>query len=158
MKHSFIERTARDLARRIIAVPGWASNLDSTIAGLGSLRASLTNECASHPGVIDPNRTATAVVARAAAILHEVATASPEVVLSEHLDLLPADLRTQLRAGAIEVLRDAGATVEEFRDDRGEVFLRVQGLDAESLGIPADEFDRIASMAPGPVGQMHRVQ
>ncbi len=158
MKSSFTERTARDLARRIIAVPGWASNLDSTIAGLGSLRASLTSECTAHPGVIDPNRTAGAIHARAAVILREVATASPEVVLSDYLDLLPADLRAKLMAGAIAVLTEVGAIVETFKDDSGETFLQVQGLDPNALGIPAEEMDRIIGMVPGPVGQMHRVQ
>lgn len=155
---SFVETLARDIARRIIAVPGWAASVDQIITSLGTMRGAIAINAADHPGVVDPNRTAGAVIARAAAILREVATANPEVVLSEYLDLLPAELRAKLLAGAVEVLRDAGATVEEFRDDNGEVFLKVQGLDADLLGIPADEMDRIARMAPGPAGQMHRVQ
>lgn len=155
---TFVETLARDIARRLIAVPGWAASVDQIIASLGTMRGAIAINCANHPGIVDPNHTAGAVIARAAALLREVATGEPMDVITRYSDLMPADIRAKLMEGAIAVLRDAGATVETFKDEAGETFLHIVGLDSDALGVPADELDRIASQTPKPAGSLHRVQ
>jgi len=139
-----IETTARQLVAKLIAAPGWGEKVEEIIPALADmLRATDT-----------PHHEALA--ARAAAILRDMATANPEVIFANYLDLLPADLRALMLGEAIEVLKECGATVETFKDEAGTTFLRLGNV--EALGIPEEEMDRLNATAPGPVGPLHRVQ
>ena len=58
----------------------------------------------------------------------------------------------------MEVLADCGVEVERYKDDAGETFLKLNGV--EKLGVPEDEITRFNAIAvdlPTPVGQLHRV-
>ena len=71
---------------------------------------------------------------------------------------MPMDIQKKIHNGAMEVLSDSGVEVEQFKDETGQTFLRLNGI--ERLGIPDDEMDRMHAMAgelPVPVGSLSRV-
>jgi len=103
------EATARDLARRIIAVPGWAADLGGTVAAVRDLLAATAD---------DPD-IARQVGDRAAAILQEVAT-EPMALIERYPDLLPHERRVAMLGGALEALRDG-------RDAAGEMMRIANG-------------------------------
>lgn len=138
-----IETTARQLAAKVIAAPGWAGQVDAVCEALADM---VKASGAPHPE---------ALATRACAILREVA-AEPMALVERYPDLLPPELRAVLLAEALAVIREAGATVEEFRDSASTPFLRLGKV--EALGIPQEEMDRLNATAPGPVGPLHRVQ
>ncbi len=152
-----IESTARGIAADLIAVPGWASDLEWMCQEAHEVAKVAAEHAAGLPVFegIDVAPLFRAAGERAAAILREVA-AEPMALIERYPDLLPAELRALMTAKAIEVLQDAGASVETFKDDEGTTFLRLENV--EALRIPADEMERINATAPDPVGALHRVQ
>lgn len=139
---SMIEAAARDIARKVIAVPGWCADVVGVVVAVRDAILAIGG----------PDRWRLAD--RTEAILREVA-ADPAALIDRYPDLLPADLLAVMTAKAVEVLKDAGATVETFKDDDGTTFLRLENV--EALGISADEMECMAAGAPDPTGRLHRL-
>lgn len=147
-----IETSARDIARQIIAVGDWAGDLAGTIAAIRDTIHVIASANANTIAVEICDR----VADRTEAILRDVASADIEVIIADYFDLLPDDLDAKLTARAVEWLKKAGVTAEQFKDDDGTTFLRLANVQA--LGIDPAELERFAARSSAPVGSLHRVQ
>ncbi|MEI8397355.1 MAG: hypothetical protein WCF85_21770 [Rhodospirillaceae bacterium] len=131
----------RNLIRRIVSMEGWAALPPRRV------RAMVITEIGNGLGGI------------AALSFLDRLRQAPELLLQpENFDLLPPDIQAKISAGAERVLKDCGVQVERFKDETGQTFLRLHGI--ERLGIPDNELARMNALAdnpPTPVGQLHRV-
>ena len=146
-----VERIARDLARAVIAIPGWAANVESVCANIRDQARILGEE----QGFV---AAWTVVAERATEILKDAATCGPDAFLARYLDMLPADLRREMFGRAKAVLRESGVTFDEFKDEIGETYLRVENTEALRQMVPDDVLNEAAAMGAVPVGELSRVQ
>ena len=150
-----IETVARQTVKDIIEIPGWAGALETVIASVQ--RGVVEGPILSGLDHADAERIRWTVVNRVEAILRDMATADPEIVFDKYIDLLPDELRREITARAVDVLKDCGVSVETFKDDNGTTFLHLGNVEALG-GLPSKIKDRLVADNMQPVGSLHRVQ
>lgn len=95
------------------------------------------------------------MISRTVTILREV-SADPLLLTNRYLDLIPDELHKILMEGAVQAMRDCGADVTIGKDETGETYFSVTGI--EKLGIPKEHVEKAASMGRPPVGKISTVQ
>lgn len=142
-----VEKLARDLAREAIARGAAHANcVHETIAELLEYPIPEKEPAAT----IWPQ-----MIARVAAILREVSV-DPLLLTNRYLDLIPEELEKILMEGAIKAIRDGGADVTVGKDETGETYLCVTGI--EQLGIPKEHLEKAVSLGRPPIGKISTVQ
>ncbi len=147
---SLIEGFARDFARTIVAIPGWVDNLETLCTNIHESLTALGDEYGSLA-------TRTTAAERAVEILKDVASCEPEVFMERYFDLLPADLRHKMFNEAKSVLHESGVTFQEFKDETGETYLRVENTEALRELVADEVLERSVTLATLPIGELNRV-
>jgi len=145
-----IENMAREFARKIIAAPGWAAELDAICAAARDMLMATVESIAGTPAM------ASVIADRIEEILREFAGGDFKLIAAKYFDLLPDNLQATLRVVSFQVLRDCGATLTEFKDETGATFIKLSNIG--DLAALEEEVARLVSVAPKPVGELRRVQ
>lgn len=151
-----IEQIARQAASLAVNTDGWIDNLDALCSMIRNQFIDKANQCPHAAQDLH------AVANRAEDILrgYHAALAANDIgtVIGLYFDLMPPELQAKINNGAIDVLRDSGVQVDQFKDESGQTFIRMNGI--EKLEIPDSEISRMNAIAgdlPSPVGELHRV-
>ncbi len=143
-------------AKIVVNEPGWLNDIELTCS---DVKAQFTQQAAENPFAADLLNEACGRVLSIVRGYHAALEANDsDAVLSTYFDLIPPDLQAKMHKRAMTALADCGITAEQFKDENGVTFLKVEGI--EKLGVPDAEIARMNAMAgdmPAPVGQLHRV-
>jgi len=151
-----VESIARGAASVIVDLAGWMVDINNTCS---RMRQEFMDAAKKDPKSAANFRL---VADRAEEILRgyhaAVETNDAGAIIGQFLYLIPQELQDKMHKRAMTVLADCGIAAEQYKDETGETFLKVDGI--EKLGIPAGEMARMHAMAgdmPTPVGELRRV-
>jgi len=152
-----VESIARGAACAIVDLDGWMVDINNTCSRMRQefMDAAKKDQKSAANFRLVADRTEETLRGYHAAVEANDAGA----IIGQFFYLIPQELKDKMHKRAMAVLYDCGIAVEQFKDEAGETFLKVDGI--EKLGIPAGDMARMKAMAgdmPVPVGQLHRVQ
>ena len=142
-----IEELARDVCREVLEkIPGWFRIIDQITASMKKQTAELFED---RPVSYE---LAAMSIDRAGEILKEIWECQTNEAVDKYWDILPKALKQKMFEDAKEALRGLGVNVVEMRNEAGEPWVRVSGLEGF---IDEDEIDRLVDEFEQEVPVLH---